>query len=427
MKMLLLLCVVVIFPCNQLAQEGPAGKFLIWDTAGKNGWIDITGKIVTKPHESNIGEYSEELATITVGDKYGFVNEKGDIVIAPQWKDATRSSRISQASFHEGLAAVIDEMISVHIDDNDYYRVRCGYINKLGEYVIKPEYRQSCNEFSNGLARTQLDIDDKTRGSNTGDIGFIDHEGSWVIKPRYFVAGNFTNGFALVQSNPYPTDQYIKTGPNGWVRNNFERRSLYLIDPQGKRADRMKDCRWRYSYYEGLAYFYNGSDQPGFIDEQCRQAFLLPDGVRAADYPKFSEGLLLVYRELAGEKMYGYLDRSGNLRIPFRFTSADQFSDSLAGVEFLENGETINGYIDHQGVLRLRNTRGTAAFHNGLSMQYLHTWTISQRPNSRNIYGYMNKQGKYVWLSPRAATYLTKEWIKANYIGPDATMRRTGQ
>jgi hypothetical protein len=45
---------------------------------------------------------------------------------------------------------------------------------------------------------------------------------------------------------------------------------------------------------------------------------------------------------------------------------------------------------------------------------------ISPRPNSRNISGYENDEGKYVWLSPNAENHLDKDWIKENYIGAPA-------
>jgi hypothetical protein len=82
-----------------------------------------------------------------------------------------------------------------------------------------------------------------------------------------------------------------------------------------------------------------------------------------------------------------------------------------------ESDNNYKAYINRSGEIVLKNTRGTAPFKNGLAFHFLHLWTISERPTGRNIYGYMNKQGKYVWLSPRAENYLDKDWIKENYIG----------
>ncbi|MEP6925467.1 MAG: WG repeat-containing protein, partial [Pyrinomonadaceae bacterium] len=131
----------------------------------------------------------------------------------------------------------------------------------------------------------------------------------------------------------------------------------------------------------------------------------------------FSEGLLPVYREIAGEKFFGYLDRTGKIAIPFQFANAAPFFDGLAGVVVKEKDKTFNAYINPKGEIVLRNTAGIAPFYNGLAFHFLKLWTIHQTPRERNIYGYMNKQGKYVWLSPRAETHLDKNWIKENFIG----------
>ena len=116
--------------------------------------------------------------------------------------------------------------------------------------------------------------------------------------------------------------------------------------------------------------------------------------------------------------MFGYLDRTGKAAIDFKFTEAGYFSDGLAGVRIREGDKDYKAYINQKGEIVLKDTRDNDPFKNGLALHFLHLWTISERPNARNIYGYMNKQGKYVWLSPRAENYLDKEWIKGNYIGP---------
>lgn len=407
---------------KELTAEGP--KFKIWDAKGNDAWIDVGGNPAKPPARSNIGEYSEGLAPITVGDKYGFANEKGEIVIPPRWRVFSGLSRLDDASFHEGLAAVIDEMIVGYSDDTEYYRVKCGYINTKGEYVIPPAFRQSCGPFSGGLARIEVDFEDIASRVNGGSIGYIDHTGKWAIKPQFYQASGFKDGYALVQSEPYPTDYYVKMGTEGLVRNNVERRSLYLIDTTGKRADGVRDCRWRYTFTEGLVLAFTLENRLGFMDQQCRFAFLLPDGGNMSQYGRFSEGLVSACKKAAGNDFCGYLDRDGKTAIDFRFTRADAFSDGRAGVEFMENNEQVRAYINRQGDVVLKDPLGISPFQNGLALQYLHTWTISERPDGRNIRGYMNKDGKYVWLSPGAEVHLSKDWIKANYIGPDPIFRQ---
>ncbi len=53
--------------------------------------------------------------------------------------------------------------------------------------------------------------------------------------------------------------------------------------------------------------------------------------------------------------------------------------------------------------------KSPAPFKNGLAFQVLY--------DSPNVFGYMNKQGKYVWISPGAKKYLSAAWLKKYYIG----------
>jgi hypothetical protein len=391
--------------------------FPIWDNDGKTGFIDVNGNAVEIPKNDAIGEFSEGLAPVLVGDKWGYMNEKGEIVIAPRWKNQEQGWKQQPVgNFHEGLAAVIEAVNWDVIDDSNYYAYKCGYINTKGEYVIEPKFRQGCGDFSDGLAQIMVDVRGDEYEKDKGWIGFMDKKGNWAIKPHLYQATYFSEGFALVQSEAMPKDLYLKMPNSDLVRNNDERKSLYLIDKQGNRVESVKDCRWRYSFRDGLTLSYDKDFRPFFINEQCDEVFKIPADIQIDNVRYFTEGLLLVTKETNGKKMFGYLDRTGKIAIDFKFIKAEPFSDGLAGISHQENGKDFNGYIDQTGNLVLKNTRGTAPFKNGLAFQYLYTWTISERPNARNIRGYMNKQGKFVWLSPRAENYLDKDWIKENFI-----------
>ena len=65
---------------------------------GKWGFIDKTGKVVIPPQFDIVLCFSEGLAPIGMGGKWGFIDQTGKIVIPPQF-DAVRW-------FSEGLAAI---------------------------------------------------------------------------------------------------------------------------------------------------------------------------------------------------------------------------------------------------------------------------------------------------------------------------------
>lgn len=76
-----------------------------------------------------------------------------------------------------------------------------GVIDKTGRVVIPPQQLAGVGEFSEGLAAAQeLVRDPKTKWWTQGSYGYIDRTGEWVIKPQYYWAGKFTDGLAAVGS-----------------------------------------------------------------------------------------------------------------------------------------------------------------------------------------------------------------------------------
>lgn len=137
--------------------------------------------------------------------KWGYVDEGGEMVIAPQYNDAW--------NFHEDRAVVKVEWAR-------------GYINREGRYVIEPKY-QYAGPFRDGKARVMLDDvweyidrdgrslgeatpvkmeDDSVNTDNAVLIptakgkkfGYADAEGKFVIKPHFIQAKPFSEGRAAV-------------------------------------------------------------------------------------------------------------------------------------------------------------------------------------------------------------------------------------
>ena len=133
------------------------------------------GKTETK---QDTVEIEEKLAAVRIGDKWGYINVAGEVVIEPQFDHAH--------SFHEGLAVV-------RIGDSDSGKY--GYINVAGEIAIKPQFHKA-NAFSEGLAHVMIG----------NKWGYIDREGKIVIEPQFDKAFSFKNGLALVRENDEKKD-----------------------------------------------------------------------------------------------------------------------------------------------------------------------------------------------------------------------------
>lgn len=145
----------------------------------KWGFIDKTGQIVIgKTKKIGMGEFddaddfSEGLAPVRIGKKWGYVNNQGIITIKLQFKEAKR--------FSEGLAPV-------SINGKKW-----GFIDKTGKVIIKPQFT-AAEPFSEGLAQ----VSDYLNGWS--NWGFIDKTGTIVIKPQFSYSGRFKEGRAIIR------------------------------------------------------------------------------------------------------------------------------------------------------------------------------------------------------------------------------------
>ncbi len=187
-----LLCVLILSMVITPPDSGKAVDSEILDRVrigDKWGFADSTGKMVITPIFDFTWGFSEGLAAVKVRDKWGYINPESEIVIKLQFDYAW--------PFSEGLAAV-------KIED------KYGYIDKSGEMVIKPQFDGAWS-FLEGLAPVKIGR----------KYGYIDRTGEMVIKPQFDHAKSFFKGLAMVQNEGSwryidKNGQYIKnTDGNG--------------------------------------------------------------------------------------------------------------------------------------------------------------------------------------------------------------------
>lgn len=147
---------------------------------GKYGFINRSGEEVILPQYFNVSGFSDGVSAVCLDGKWGFINTKGEEVIPFQYDSA--------GGFFDGLASVM-------IDGKG------GYINKAGELVIPPQFDYAF-DFSEGLARVRVE----------GKYGFINTRGELVIAPQFEFAHDFSDGVATVQLNR--TNYYIDKSGN---------------------------------------------------------------------------------------------------------------------------------------------------------------------------------------------------------------------
>jgi hypothetical protein len=282
------------------------------------GWAFLYDNLTDQKDRKPLYEFSEGLAAVRLNRKWGYIDKSGKEVTPFKYSDYA-----SGLKFCEGRAEVRSGRKS-------------GFIDTSGREVIPLKY-DGVYRFSEGLAGVKL----------AGKIGFADREGNEVIPLVYDDIFPFSNGIARVA---------IK-------------RKWGLIDREG---NEITACKYDeiYDFSEGLAAVLVNK-KIGFIDETGQE--IIPPQYenhskitrnmlrsrfysRAANYHLwkkyfdncyiFSEGLATV----CSKKKWGFIDKTGNQVIPFKYREVERFSNGRAMVDrnkqINKSGEEYQEYDD---------------------------------------------------------------------------------
>jgi hypothetical protein len=311
----------------------------------KSGYIDISGNVVIDFQFDFFGSriFSEGIAAVSINNKVGYINNKGDFIIEPKFDSAL--------DFSEGMA--------VASFDNKY-----GFIDKLGNWIIKPVFYRADN-FKNGLAFVMDSVTSKGI--------FINKEGNSVLTGKNFLISKYNEGLINCPDK------------KGW--GYIDRFGNIAIEPIYKSA---------YPFFESKAAVAPVKDFDGKPNRKEKCCFIDTSGkilinklFEGADL-RFSEDLCAVY-----DNGYGFIDKVGNVVIPCDFYFVGHFSDGLS--VFKPKGKNKKyGFIDTKGNVVIEPIFTHAeSFKNGLSS------VIMGDKYEDFHYGYINKNGKYIWEPSR--------------------------
>jgi hypothetical protein len=358
---------------------------------GFAGFIDETGKVVVEPKYFRAEDYHEGLAMVCDGRHCDFVDRAGKPVTRLEYDDA--------GSFAEGLAPVRQGAL-------------WGYINREGCMVIPPTFDRAA-PFSDGLARVARIKDwsyDRKFGGYSGRkefFGFINREGKEVIKTVILGTEPFADGRTRVTVPALgfttdATDVRLIDTKGAFLPGRFQTASAfregravvtmytaasmksYVIDRQGRPIVEMsssypgssdesarQNANVRYGYIdaegrtvlehgwitaqpfsEGLAFvesaYKNHHRTRGYVNSSGRLVLEVPDRIGMA--LPFTDGLALVSTTQSGPNRYGYMDRTGRMRIDFKYANAAPFHDGLAAVKLSDGLSAYDwGYVDTNG------------------------------------------------------------------------------
>ncbi len=213
-----IMCLALLISCASIgAAQVPATSAsdsipVPFERDGRWGYEDGRGNTIVAPQFAKAEKFSDGLAAVYVEiapasaanaigsrdagvpairneKKWGFINDHGEMVIAPEFE--------AVGHFSEGLAAASREL---PWSDGETW----GYINKHGEMVIKPQFN-AASPFSEGLALVYaggIPLTDNFVLSFV-KMGYIDKGGRWVIGSNfwYFFYDNFSEGVVPFRKN----------------------------------------------------------------------------------------------------------------------------------------------------------------------------------------------------------------------------------
>lgn len=408
--------------------------FPVWDERGRYGFIDESGRVRIRPQFDAALPFTEGLAAVSVGGRWGFIDTSGKVVLPPKYHAASH--------FSDGLAAVV-------VPEAGSYP--CGYIDRAGQFVIKPQREFSCHDFSEGHAPVQI-YDARVGEYLAGYVTKDGRAGGGSLR-----ADPFSEGWALVVGADGASQIVSSEGKSpvqfnrGWVPNSF----VDYYSPLGSFSEGLAPVCAKSSSWDFCRRY-------GFANTRGEIAFMLPEGVRVGG--DFKNGRALILREVTEEvkavlgdgevvttsvriSAYGYVNGAGGVVIPARFGDARDFSEGLAAVStgkpqpadqrdiagsaadsfFDEGREAGWSCVDPAGKVVIKKCGAPLSreeiterfpafgkgfgrgFVNGLFFNKIYVGGKQTGRGRRAVYGYMNKRGRYVWIQPHGKNAIPPE------------------
>ena len=291
--------------------------------------------------KSEINNVKEYLFPVQQGSKYGFINQRGEMIIEPEYTFAKQ--------FSEGLAEVWV---------GDFFTAKLGFINEEGEMVIEPQY-ELVKEFSEGLAAFSH--------SKSGPWGYIDKNGEVVMEAIYSRPQPFSEGYTLVGLGYFGSRRrFVDRNGNVLANKEFDDARSFAEDLAPVEIDGM----W------------------GYINKEAEMV-IVP---RFNDAWSFSDGLAAVQVK----NKYGFIDKTGELVIKPKFSDAGVFSEGLC----VAQNKLKYGFIDKSGHWVIKPKFIMAGeFNNGLALVTIMNISLKILWDRGDFMksGYINKQGKFIW------------------------------
>lgn len=365
-------------------------------------------------------------------DRWGYINEDGEMVIAPQFKMASMfgfdNGNLAAAQMEDNRICFIDtkgniqkispfaveNLVSIEELSNDniiIIRTEEGaeLLNSNLEYVLQP---------NSDLDFSYITEDGLIYCRKSGKLGCINTNGETVIDFKFEEIGSFHDGIAPAEMN------------NKW--GLIDRNGNYVAEAKYNYIDYITDNRYRIR----IDQYYN----VGRPDSYSRSAYGIIDGtgkeIAPVTYSDLSTNVSAngwIVARSKNNNLYGCIDTNGKTVLDFKFEEVGSFHDGLApacmnhrwglidyngnyvleakygGIEYIANNtyrfQVGNGYMPdgsfypyYKPVYGIMDSTGkeivpaTYSFLSGISTN---GWIIAC-PKDKNLYGCIDTNGNKV-------------------------------
>lgn len=318
----------------------------------KAGIVNRQGHVIVPLMYDDISRFSEGLAEVVIGGyctscwdrrecksfalegEHGFINTKGETSIPLKYK--------AVGEFQEGVAWVISE-------DEKFV-----FINKMNRIVFPYRYL-AAQGFEGGLARVDINPNKNDYDGNNFD-NYIDHTGKLLIPARYQFIEVFQKGELRM---------YSRQGRYGFLDTNGKE----IVPPIYSFVSMNKQTDW-----QGLR----------MVGQQGKYGYIRKSNGSVVIPIQYDSIVIAGKNRIWVKKdtIWGAVDATNRIRIPFAYSKAQPFYHQLACVSV--NGKW--GYVDTNGILRIRAVYDQAQYFNeGLGVI-----------KKGNKWGFVDRTGKEV-------------------------------
>jgi hypothetical protein len=344
----------------------------------KYGYMDASGHIVIAPKFEWASSFSEDLALVEIPGKNlnrGFIDRTGKVLFRANFPSNEQYNNTTVIpttvdSFYDGLALVeIRDQRSVSF---------FGFIDRKGTLTIAADFEEA-KRFSEGVAAIRIaSPDDFSRFA----AGFLLPNGQFAIEPTFEDTDSFSEELAAAEDRSTRKWGYIDHHGSFVIPAQFDRawqfsQGLALVEKAGKRqfinksgaimagpyataypfsegsaavnvGGTLRDWGNRADFVIGGKWGYIGLDGKFIISPKFDWALPFSEGLAAVNVGGTSSG-----GNISGGK-WGFIDVHGSYQINPTYDGARRFSGGIAGVDVDTPGSglfqtTSSHYIDKTG------------------------------------------------------------------------------